>query len=246
MSSTMTPAPSPDPESPYTPRWTPSQFDGVRERARQGYAHDYSLGETVANSVSNGVGAALAIAALVILIVKAVLNGAGVHLLAALVFGIPMLLAFLMSTLFHALPSDTAKQVFKVLGHDFAFIYIAGACTPYCVLTLGSTKAMVVLGIVWLLAFIGVLVESVWRTRPRWLSLAICVVMCCISFVLIPDLYMALPAAGWWLLVAAIACFAVGLVLYVFREVPYLWFVSHLVVLAGSICLFLSVVLFVI
>ena len=247
MTTTMKSAPSPDPESPYSPRWMPSQFKGAREKVRAGHAlEDYSLGETIANSVSNGVGAVLAVAALVILIVMSVLHGAGVHLLAALAFGIPMLLAFLMSTLYHALPGETPKRVFRVLGHDFVFLYIAGAFTPYCVLSIQSSTAMVVLGIVWLMAFVGILVESVWLSRPRWLPIAICVAMCCTGFVLAPDLYAALPAPGWWLLVAAVICFAVGLVLYVFRKVPYLWFVSHLVVLGGSICLFLSVVLYVI
>jgi len=248
MTTTMTPAPSPDPESPYTPRWMPSQFKGARAKLRRGPAlEDYSLGETIANSVSNGVGAALAVAALVILVVTAVMHGGGVRLLAALAFGVPMLLAFLMSTLYHALPGETPKRVFKVLGHDFVFLYIAGAFTPYCVLSLeGSATAMVVLGVVWLAAFAGILVESVWFSRPRWLPIAWCVAMCAAGFVVAPELQAVLMGAGWWLLVAAVICFAVGLVLYVFRRVPYLWFVSHLVVLGGSVCLFLSVVLFVI
>ena len=70
--------------------------------------------------------------------------------------------------------------------------------------------------------------------------------MCCAGFMVAPSLAAVLAPAGWWLLVAAVICFAVGLAFYVFRKVPYLWFVSHLVVLAGSVCLFLSVVLFVI
>ena len=75
---------------------------------------------------------------------------------------------------------------------------------------------------------------------------ALCVAMCVIGFTLAPSLHAALPGAGWWLLVAAVACFVAGIALYVFRKVPYLGFVSHVVVVAGSVCLFLSVVLFVI
>ena len=244
----MTPAPSPDPESPYTPRWMPSQFKGARAKLRRGPAiEDYSLGETIANAVSTGVGAVLAVAALVILVVMSVMHGGGVRLLAALAFGVPMLLAFLMNTLFHALPGETPKRVFKVLGHDFVFLYIAGAFTPYCVISLeGSSTGMVVLGIVWLAAFVGILVESIWLSRPRWLPIVWCAVMFAMGLIVAPELQMSLTGAGGWLLVAAVICFAAGLVLYVFRKVPYLWFVSHLVVLGGSVCLFLSVVLFVI
>lgn len=246
--SSRRPAPSPERESPYVPRWTPSQFKGAKKAAarRSHELEDYSLGEMIANAVSNGIGAALAIAALVILIVMAALHGGGVRVLAALAFGVPMLLAFLMSTLYHALPQELPKRVFKVLGHDFVFLYIAGAFTPYCVVLLGDAFALAVLGIEWTIAFAGILVESIWLSRPKWLPLALCIGMCAIGFSLAPALLAALAPAGWGLLVAAVACFLVGLVLYVFRRVPYLWFVSHLAVLAGSVCLFLSVVLFVI
>lgn len=225
----------------------PSQFKGVRAKMRKGPApEESSLGETIANSVSNGVGAALAVAALVILIVRAVMHGAGAHLLAALVFGVPMLLAFLMSTLYHALPDETAKRVFRVLGHDFVFLYIAGAFTPYCVLSMESASGLVVLGVVWLIAFAGVLLESIWLSRPKWIPIVLCAAMCCFGLVLAPELHASLPAAGWWLLVASVICFVAGLVFYLFRKVPYLWFVSHLVVIGGSVCLFLSVVIFVV
>lgn len=244
----MKPAPSPDPESPYVPKWMPSQFKGSGKAALAAREfEEASLGETIANSVSNGVAAGLAIAALVILVVTAVFHGGGVHLLSALAFGVPMLLAFLMSTLYHALQGDVVKLVFRVLGHDFAFLCIAGAFTPYCVLSLGDEPgAQAVLGIVWLLAFVGIFIESIWHARPQWVPIALCACMCVLGFSLAPALVSVLPPAGWWLLVAAVICFIAGLVVYLFRRVPYLWFVSHLLVLAGSVCLFLSVVIFVI
>ena len=160
MANMMTPAPSPDPDSPYTPRWMPSQFKGIKQAAarRTREFGDASLGETIANAVSGGVAAALAIAGLAILVVVAALHGGGVRLLAALAFGVPLLLAFLMSTLYHALQGDTAKLVFRVLGHDFVFLLIAGAITPYCILALaGDSPAQAILGIEWLLAFAGIL-----------------------------------------------------------------------------------------
>ena len=247
MSELRTPAPSPEHESPYLPRWMPAQFQDAKQRIRRGYAHDdYSLGETIANAVSNGVGAALAIAGLVIMLVLAVLHGGGVHVLAALAFGIPLLLAFLMSTFYHALPYDIAKQVFRILGHDFVFLFIAGAFTPFCALKLGDSLAFTVLGIEWVLAVVAIMIESIWPRRPQWLPVAFCVVMCGIGIVLVPSLVTVLPPVACWLLGIAIVLFVAGLVFYVFRKVPYLWFVSHLVVLAGSICLFLVVVLFVI
>lgn len=233
----------------HAPVWMPSQFKGAAAKARGGKGSDLenrSLGETIANAVSNGVGAALAIAALVILVVTAVLHGGGVRLLAALAFAVPMLLAFLMSTLYHAIPAEVPKNVFRILGHSFVFLFIAGACTPYCMLPLADAGGPMLCGIEWLLAFAGILIEVLWTGRPRFVQIGLCIVMGVATLFLAPALAAVIAPAGMALLTAAAACFVVGLVLYIFRQVPYLWFVSHLIVLAGSICLFLSVVLFVI
>ena len=231
------------------PVWMPSQFKGAAAKARGGkgsYLENRSLGETIANAVSNGVGALLAIAGLVVLVVMAVMHGGGVHLLAALAFAVPMLLAFLMSTLYHAIPAELPKTVFRTLGHSFVFLYIAGAYTPYCVLLLANSGGLILCGIEWLLAFVGIMVETLWVNRPRWIQIGLCLIMGFGGLVLVPALAAVLAPAGMGLLIAAAICFVVGLVFYIFRNVPYLWFVSHLIVLAGSICLFLSVVLFVI
>ncbi len=249
MNAQNIPHPSPEPSSPNAPVWMPSQFKGVAAKARGGRGsslENRSLGETIANAVSNGVGAALAIAALVILVVVAALHGGGVRLLAALAFAVPMLLAFLMSTLYHAIPAEEPKTVFRILGHSFVFLYIAGACTPYCMLLLADAGGPMLCGIEWTLAFAGILIEVLWTNRPRWVQVGLCIVMGLLTLTLAPALAAVIEPAGMILLAVAAVCFVVGLVFYVFRQVPYLWFVSHLIVLAGSICLFLSVVLFVI
>ena len=243
------PFPSPESESPFTPVWMPSQFKGMAARVRGGKGselEDRALGETIANAVSNGVGAALAVAGLVVLIVMAVLHGGGTRLLVALAFAVPMLLAFLMSTLYHAIPGEVPRAVFRVLGHSFVFLYIAGSFTPYCMLLLADAGGPALCGAEWLLAVVGVFLEALWVNRPRWVQLALCCVMGLAGLPLVPALSAVIAPTGMALLTAAAILFLVGLAFYVFRKVPYLWFVSHLLVLAGSICLFLSVVLFVI
>ena len=244
-----TPYPDTDLDSPNAPVWMPSQFKGAAAKARGGKGselEDRALGETIANAVSNGVGAVLAIAGMVILIVVAALHGGGIRVLAALAFSVPMLLAFLMSTLYHAIPAEVPKSVFRTLGHCFVLLYIAGAYTPFCVLLLADAGGMTLCAIEWVLAFAGILIEVLWRSRPRFLQVGLCIVMGVLGLWLAPALTTVLAPEGMGLLIAAAVCFVVGLVFYVFRKVPYLWFVSHLLVLAGSICLFLSVVLFVI
>ena len=131
---------------------------------------EYTLGEEIANSISHGVGALLAIAAIPILVVKAVSHGGGILLFAALVYTLTMLLEYTMSTLYHALAVDKAKRVFKVLDHSCIYLFIAGSYTPFCLISLADSNGIVLCAFVWVLAVIGVACEAFWVFRPRWIS----------------------------------------------------------------------------
>ncbi len=261
MNASNIPQPSPEHNSPDMPVWVPSQFkseselsDYAREhrrrrRARQSddYAgREFTLGETIANSVSQGVAALFALIALIILVVVSVSHGAGIRLFAALVFAIPMVLAFLMSTLYHALQSESAKRVFKVLDNSSTYLLIAGAFTPYCLILLANVGGVGLCVAEWVFAVVGIVIEAAWATRPRWVHGVIYGIMCAAFLVFLPALYAVIPLPGFVLLIVALVVLAVSLVFRWFSSVHYLRFVFHLVAFVGWLCLFLSVVLFVI
>lgn len=216
-----------------------------RKPRKKRNVREYTLGEEIANSITHGIGAALAIAALVLLIVRAVSDGAGVYLFAALVYGIAMLVEYLMSTLYHAIAHDGAKRVFKVLDHSCIYLLIAGTYTPYCLITLGDVGGVWLAAFVWVVAVVGIACEAFWTFRPRWISAVIYVLMgwCVVAF--LPQLFELLPTAGFWLLAAGGISYTVGAVFYILKKVPYMHSVFHLFVLAGSILQFLSVILYV-
>lgn len=207
---------------------------------------EYTLGEEIFNAVTHGVGAGLAVAALVLLIVKAVGDGGGVLLAAALVYGIAMLLEYLMSTLYHAIAVEGAKRVFKVLDHSGIYLLIAGTYTPYCLITLEPFGGTWLAVFVWAVSLIGIAFEAFWTFRPRWISAALYVALGWSIVFFLPQLFAALPPAGFWLLAAGGISYTVGAVFYIFKRVRYLHSVFHLFVLAGSILQFFSVYFFVI
>ena len=165
---------------------------------------------------------------------------------AALIFAVPMVLAFLMSTLYHALQTERAKRVFKVLDNSSTYLLIAGAFTPYCLITLGSSGGVGLFAAEWVLAAVGIVIEAVWATRPRWLHGVIYAVMCVAFLAFMPALSGLLATPGLVLLIVALVVLAISLGFRRFSGVRYLRFVFHLVAFAGCTCLFLSVVLFVI
>lgn len=207
---------------------------------------EYTLGEEIFNAVTHGVGAGLAVAALVLLIVKSVGDGGGILLAAALVYGIAMLVEYLMSTLYHAIAVEGAKRVFKVLDHSGIYLLIAGTYTPYCLITLGHVGGLWLATFVWGVALLGIAFEAFWTFRPRWISAALYVALGWSIVFFLPELYAQLHPAGFWLLAAGGISYTVGAVFYIFKKVRYLHSIFHLFVLAGSILQFFSVYFFVI
>ncbi len=205
----------------------------------------YTLGEEIANSISHGVGALLAIAAIPILVVKAVSHGGGILLFAALVYTLTMLLEYTMSTLYHALAVDKAKRVFKVLDHSCIYLFIAGSYTPFCLISLADSNGIVLCAFVWVLAVIGVACEAFWVFRPRWISAVLYLALGWSIVGFLPALIQAIPAAGLWLLVAGGLCYSVGCVFYVLKKIPYMHSIFHLWVVAGSVLQFLAIALYV-
>ena len=212
---------------------------------RQRKIKEYTLGEEIANAITHGIGAGLSVAALVLLIVKAVIDGGGLLLLSSLFFGISLVIEYTMSTMYHALTHEGAKRVFKVLDHSCIYLLIAGTYTPYCLVTLMPFGGLILFFVIWGLALIGIAFEAFWTFRPRWISAVLYVAMgwCIIAY--LPTLYETLAPAGFWLLLAGGLSYTVGAVLYVLKKVKFMHSVFHVFVVAGSVCQFLSIYLFV-
>lgn len=242
--------------------WTPSQFkpqdfaemrdnaDGptgtyANANRKKHNVREYTLGEEIANSISHGLGILLAIAAIPILVTIAVGKGGGVYLFASLVYTITMVLEYTMSTLYHAVAVESAKKVFKVLDHSCIYLFIAGSYTPFCLITLGDVGGIWLCVFVWVVALIGVACEAFWVFRPRWISAVLYLLLGWSVIWFFPALVEALPATGLWLLVGGGLCYSVGCIFYVLKKIPYMHSIFHLWVLAGSICQFLAIALYV-
>ena len=216
---------------------------GAADKTRN--VREYTIGEEIANSVTHGVGALLAIAAIVITVVKSVSDGGGVLLFSALVYTIFMFLEYMASTLYHALRHEGAKRVFKVLDHSFIYLFIAASYTPYCLVTLSEVGGWPLFFAVWGIAIAGVAAEAFWVFRPRWVNVLIYLLLGWAVVWFIPVLYALLPPVGFWLLVAGGLCYSLGCIFYVLKWVPYFHAVFHVFILAGTILQYFSILLFV-
>src|SRR5262249_38907722 len=148
-----------------------------------------SLGEEIANCVSHGVGCLAALAATPFLVLAAGRRGGAVAIVGASVFAGTMVVLYLVSTVYHALPRNRAKRVFRVIDHSAIFLLIAGTYTPFTLGPLRGAWGWTLFSIVWALAVLGVTLKSVGGIRYPRLSTMLYVAMGWLALIAIRPLW---------------------------------------------------------
>lgn len=198
-------------------------------------------GEEIANSVSHGIGLLAAIVGLPVLIVSAVRHGTASTVVGATIFGATMIILYLASTLYHAMPRNRAKRLFRVFDHGAIFLVIAGTYTPFTLGVLRGGWGWSLFGIVWGLAVFGILLKSVNGVRNMVLSTVVYLAMGWVVVIAVGPLVERMPVPGLWLLAAGGLCYTFGVIFFAIPKMPYSHFVWHLFVLAGSAFHFFAV-----
>lgn len=207
----------------------------------------YQILNEIFNAVTHGAGTGLAIAALVLLILKGAASGSALELVAFIIYGASLVLLFLFSTLAHSLHFTRAVKVFRVFDHNGIYLLIAGTYTPYCLVALNNWLGWAVLSVIWICAILGIILTSIYL--PKWgktpkLSTILYVVMGWTILLAIYPLWQVLEPAGIWLLVAGGVVYSVGAAIYHFKF-PFAHVLWHLFVLLAAGLMFFSVYLYV-
>jgi hemolysin III len=209
-------------------------------------ARVYRPGEEIANSITHGIGAGLAIAALGILTAFASRFGDAWHVVSVSVYGATLILLYTASTLYHGIPLPKAKAVFRVLDHVAIFLLIAGTYTPFTLVNLRGPWGWTLFGLIWALAAFGIVFELTPLRRFRRTSLILYLSMGWVVVVAIRPLWSAMAPGGLVLLAAGGLCYTLGVIFYVWHRLPYHHAIWHLFVLGGSVCHFFTVLFYVI
>lgn len=204
----------------------------------------YSRAEEIAHSVTHGIGTALSVAGLTLLVVLASLRGSARLVVSVAVYGTTLVLLYLASTLYHAIQHDGAKRVLKILDHAAIFLLIAGTYTPFTLISLRGPWGWSLFGTVWGLAAVGIIFKLFFTGRYEGLSTGVYLLMGWIIAVALRPLTLALPAGGVVLLFLGGIAYSAGVIFYVQKR-RYSHAVWHLFVIMGSLFHFFSVLLYV-
>ena len=203
--------------------------------------HTFSKREEIANSITHGIGALFSIAALVLLIVFASMQGDAWYIVSFVIYGATMVILYIASTLVHSFPPGKVKHIFEILDHSAIYFFIAGTYTPFLLIAIQGALGWTLLGIVWGLAIFGTVFKVFFVDRFLQLSTVLYIIIGWLIVFAWKPLIAGVPDYGVVFLVIGGIIYSVGAIFYVWRGFEYHHAVWHLFVLVGSVLHFLAV-----
>jgi len=197
------------------------------------------------NSISHLIGAVLALIGFGALLAISIQTNDVWVIISFSIFGFTLVLLYTMSTLYHSFQSYRLKTFFSLMDRVAIYLLISGTYTPYMLVSIRESNGLLILGIVWGLALIGIL--SVIFLKGKAIEIGQMVIYLgmgwACSFDLI-SLKEAIPSVGFSLLIIGGVAYTIGVIFYVLGEMENLTHahgIWHFFVLLGSGCHFTSI-----
>ncbi|HEX7019575.1 MAG TPA: hemolysin III family protein [Gemmatimonadaceae bacterium] len=202
---------------------------------------DESLREELWNALTHGVGAFASLTGGTALITMAAMFGGSRQVVGASVFSATLVLLYVASTLYHAIPHAAIKARLEVLDHCAIYLLIAGTYTPFTLVSLRGAWGWTLFGLVWGLAALGVIFKLFFTGRFKFVSTVLYVALGWMVLIAWRPMVQAVsPATLRWLLAGGVM-YTVGTVFYMNRKIRYSHGIWHLFVLSGSVLHFVAV-----
>lgn len=197
------------------------------------------------SAITHFIGMLMAIFAAFPLLIKAAHEPSRIYLISLAIYAVSLILLYAASTTYHTFDfSERVNTILKKIDHMMIFVLIAGSYTPICLLVLEKKTGLVLLGIVWGIALIGILIKAFWVYCPKWVSSVLYIGMgwtCVLAF---GQIFHAMSPAGFGWLLAGGIIYTVGGIIYALKlsvfNNRHKYFGSHeifhLFVMGGSLC----------
>ncbi len=207
----------------------------------------YSLGEEIMSAIIHGIGALLAIVAIILCTAISAHHGSTIGVISSIIYGITLIILYTMSTLYHSLAVNNAKRVFRIIDHCSIYLLIAGTYTPFTLITLPKPLGYYLFALVWSIAILGIVLNAINLKKFKVVSFISYLVLGWVIVFCYQPLRENLAYGGILLLVAGGVVYTLGSIFYGFgKNVKYFHSIFHLFVLLGSILHFFAILLYVI
>lgn len=202
--------------------------------------------EEIANTVTHGFGLALSIAGFIILVSLASVEGDVWHVTSSLVYGSSLVVLYAASTFYHGATSPQLKRTLQIVDHCCIYLLIAGSYTPITLIVLRGSFGQSLCAFVWAFALISIILKIFFGNRFPVVSVLSYLLMGWIGIVAVQPLFAALGFMPVALIVTGGIAYSLGVIFFAWKYFRHHHAIWHLFVLAGSICHFLAIAIYVI
>ena len=186
------------------------------------------------NTISHGLGAIMAIIAMMLLIQKNRHNSE-YALLSIVIYSLTLISMFTVSTVYHAVNNPDKKRQLRILDHINIYYLIAGTYTPVALISLVQGNGWYIFFTVWGIALLGTILKVFYTGKYEILSLLFYLVMGWLIVIDFQNLVNSTTEKGIQLLMLGGLFYTVGIMFYAVKKIPYNHFIWHLFVLAGAV-----------
>lgn len=210
----------------------------------------YTRGEDIFNMISHILGGVLGIVAISLCSAFAAVHNNIYGVVSGVLFGVTLLLLYTMSSIYHGLkPHRKAKKVFQVIDHCSIFLLIAGSYTPFSLCTLREYNTVLgwsVFGIIWGLAILGIVLNSIDLQRYKVFSMICYLIMGWLIIFRINIVIQSLGIIGFILLLSGGIIYTLGAIAYgLGKKHKWMHSIFHVSCVIGSLLHFFCILLFV-
>ena len=202
----------------------------------------WSVLEEVGNAVTHGVGVLLAVAGLVLLLMK---SDTGVKMASSIIYGACMIILFLMSCLYHSFRNGSGvKRLWRRFDYISIYLLIGGTFTPLWLIYWGGRTGTLLCIAQWVIILTGVTLVGVFGPgRPKALHLTLFIVLGWCGLIFLPRMLQQ-DLKLFWLILCGGIIYTLGIIPFALKKqgAHFLW---HFFVLFGALVHWIGIYLYV-
>ncbi len=207
---------------------------------------DRGLGAEIFSGIVNGIGALLALTALILVIVFSSATGGKGIIICSIFYGVSLFLSYLSSCLYHSLAYNDGKRIFRFLTITIVDFLFTSGIMIICY-RLFRDNLMLFAGLSMAISAISTIFNILNFEKYRYVRIVGFLFQTILALYIIYKSLIVLPFVAFALLLVAVIAFIVGFIFHIFGyQLSYLNSVGHMFVLTGNTFLFFVILLYII
>lgn len=185
------------------------------------------------NTYSHAIGIVLSLLGFKIILSK--FTKASELYIPVIIYSLSLVLLFTASTIYHHVSNPQIKRKLRILDHISIYYLIAGTYTPFCIALLLNSKGILLLYLVWGIAFLGTFLKIFLTGKFEVFSLVLYGIMGWLVVIDLPYMIANTPSNILKYLTIGGVFYTVGIFFYANKKIPFGHFIWHIFVLVGAI-----------